>query len=76
MGGDGDCGGKAAVEAEHCLQMPLGVASGFPGGSDGKESVCSVEDPGVIPGLGRPPGEGNGSQLQYSSLENSMARGA
>ena len=32
---------------------------GFPGGSDGKESACSVGDPGSIPGLGRSPGEGN-----------------
>ena len=33
---------------------------GFPGGSDGEESVCIAEDPGSIPGSGRPPGEGNG----------------
>ena len=32
---------------------------GFPGGSDGKESACNVGDPGLIPGLGRSPGEGN-----------------
>ena len=29
---------------------------GFPGGSDVKESTCNVGDPGLIPGLGRPPG--------------------
>ena len=34
---------------------------GFPGGSDGKESVCNAGDPGSIPRSGRPPGEGNGS---------------
>ena len=45
---------------------------GFPGGSDCKESACNVEDPGSIPELGRSPGEGNGYQLQYSCLENSM----
>ena len=45
---------------------------GFPGGSDGKESAWNVEDPGSIPELGRSPGEGNGYQLQYSCLENSM----
>ena len=28
-----------------------------------------------IPGLERPPGEGNGNPLQYSCLENSMDRG-
>ena len=45
---------------------------GFPGGSVGKESVCNARDPGLIPGLGRSPGEGNGSPLQYSCLENPM----
>ena len=34
---------------------------GFPGGSDGKESVCNSEDLGLIPGSGRSPGEGNGN---------------
>ena len=33
---------------------------GFPDGSDGKESTCSTGDSGLIPGLGRSPGEGNG----------------
>ena len=42
----------------------------FPGGSDGKESACSVGDLGLIPGLGRSPGGGHGSTLQYSCLEN------
>ena len=45
---------------------------GFPGGSDGKESACNMEDLGSIPGLGRSPGEGKGSLLQYSGLENSI----
>ena len=49
---------------------------GFPGGSNGKESACNVRDLGLIPGLGRSPGEGNGSPLQYSTLENSMDGGA
>ena len=48
----------------------------FPGGSEGKESACNAGDPGSISGLGRSPGEGNGNQLQYSCLENSMDRGA
>ena len=47
----------------------------FPGGSDGKESSCNVEDLGLIPGLGRSPRDGNGNPLQYSGLENSMDRG-
>ena len=42
-------------------------SSGFPGGSDSKESACNVGDLGLIPGLGRSPGEGKGSPLQYSS---------
>ena len=49
---------------------------GFPGGSDGKESVCNVGAPGSIPGLGRSPGEGNGNPLQCSCLENSKDKGA
>ena len=44
---------------------------GFPGGSAGKESTCSMGDLGLIPGLGRSPGEGKGYPLQYSGLENS-----
>ena len=49
----------------------LVIGYDFPGGSDGKESACNVEDPGSIPGLGIPPWEGNGIPLQYSCLENS-----
>ena len=49
---------------------------GFPGSSVGKESACKAGDLGLIPGLGRSPGEGNGNPLRYSCLENSMARRA
>ena len=52
------------------------ITRGFPGGSDGKEFTCNAGDLGLIPGLGRPPGEGNGYLLQYSCLENSMDKGA
>ena len=48
----------------------------YPGGSDHKESACNARDPGLIPGLERLPGEGNGNPLQYSCLEKSMDRGA
>ena len=48
----------------------------FPGGSDGKASAYNVGDLGSIPGSGRSPGEGNGSPLQYSCLENPMDGGA
>ena len=44
----------------------------FSCGSAGKESTCSVGDLALIPGLGRPPGEGKGYPLQYSGLEYSM----
>ena len=45
------------------------------GGSECKESACSAGHPGLIPGLGRSPGERNGNTLQYSCLENYMDRG-
>ena len=45
---------------------------GFPCGSAGKESACNAGDLGLIPGLGRSPGEGKGYALQYSGLESSM----
>ena len=38
---------------------------GFPGSPDGKESACNAGDLGLIPGLGRSPGEGNGYPPQY-----------
>ena len=49
---------------------------GIPDGSDSKESICNVGVLGLIPGLGRSPGEGNSNPLQYSCLENPMDRGA
>ena len=52
------------------------VLLGFPGGSYGKECTCNAGDLGLIPGLGRSLGEGNGNLLQYSGLENSMDRKA
>ena len=51
----------------------------FPGGSVSKESAYNAGnagDSGSIPGSGRHPGEGNGSPLQYSCLENPIDRGA
>ena len=38
--------------------------------SVGKSSACNAGDPGLIPGSGRSPGEGNGNPLQYSCLKN------
>ena len=44
--------------------------------SDGREFACNTEDLGLIPGLGRCSGEGEGYPFQYSFLENSIDRGA
>ena len=52
------------------------INMGFPGGSEVKASAPNAGDPGLIPGLGRSPGEGNGNPLQYSCLENPMDREA
>ena len=49
---------------------------GFPGGSEVKASDCNMGDLGLIPRLGRFPGEGNGNLLQYSCMENPMDGGA
>ena len=49
---------------------PKYVSLKIPGGSEVKASACNVGDLGLIPGLGRSPGEGNGIPLQYSCLEN------
>ena len=48
---------------------------GFPGDSVVKNPLANTGDAGLIPGLGRSPGEGNGNPLQYSCLENPMDRG-
>ena len=49
---------------------------GFPDSLDGKESIYNAGDFGLIPGLGKTPGEENGYLLQYSCLKNPMDRGA
>ena len=53
-------------------RLPTPIFLGFPGGLAGKESVCNVGNLGLIPGLGRSPGEGKCYPFQYSGLENSM----
>ena len=52
--------------------LPTPVFLGFPGGLAGKESSYNAGDLGLMPGLGKSPGEGKGYSLQYSDLENSM----
>ena len=54
------------------LRGAEGIDTVFPGGSDRKESSCSARDPCLIPGLGRPPGEGNDNTLQYSCYDNNF----
>ena len=56
--------------------LPQSIVASSPGSSVGKESACSAGDPGLIPGLGRFPGKGNGKLLQCPCLENPMDRGA
>ena len=58
------------------LTLFSSVLTDFPGGSDGKASAYNAGDLGLIPGLGRSPGEGNDNSLQHSCLENPMDRGA
>ena len=48
----------------------------FSGDSMVKKPPANAGDMGLIPGLGRPPGEGNGNPLQYFCMENPMDRGA
>ena len=52
------------------------LPTGFPGGSDSKESACNLGELSLIPGSGRSPGEGNGNPLRYSCLGNPMNREA
>ena len=67
-----------AEESRHFLHycFYMVISRGFPGGSDSKASAWNAGDPGLIPGLGRSPGEGNGNPLQHSCLENPMDEGA
>jgi len=53
-------------------RLPTPVFLDFLYSSASKESACNVGELGLIPGLGKSPGEGKGYPLQYSGLENSM----
>ena len=74
QGGQGLCSAGRSLGTRICLGAWEGLPThlGFPGGSPGKEPTCSAGDLGLIPGLGRSPGEGKGHPLQYSGLETSM----
>ena len=58
------------------VSFALGFIRSSLRGSDGKASACNVGDPGLIPGLGRSPAEGNDNPLQFCGLDNSMDGGA
>ena len=52
------------------IENVVPVQEGFPGDSAVKNPTANARDTGLIPGLGRSPGEGNGNPLQYSCLGN------
>ena len=66
----------AAVYGVAQSRTQLKRLSSSSSGSSGKGSACNAGYLGSVPGLGSSPGEGNGCQLQYFCLENSMGRGA
>ena len=73
---------SSRINVLNILYLPLSfllsmrVKHTLPCSSVSKESACSTGDPGLISGLGRSPGEGNGNPLQYPCLENLMDTGA
>ena len=62
------------ISCVHGIFLCISIYVCFPGGSDGKESACSVGDLGLVSGLGRSSGGGHGNPLHYSCLENPMHR--
>ena len=56
--------------------IQLHIQLGFRGGSEGKASACNAGDHGSVPASGRSPGEGNGTPLQCSCLDNPSDGGA
>ena len=55
--------------------LKIKAVQGFPDGSEGKKFACNARDLGLIPRLGRSPGEGNGNAFHYSCLGNPLDRG-
>ena len=64
--------GQICIEQFSFLDDTAFKFGSLPGSSDGKESTCNARCPGLIPGSGTFPGEGNGTLLHYSCLDNSM----
>ena len=73
-----DCIVLEVAESDTTDRLSLSYLFNFSDGSVGKESACNAgaTDVDSVPGVGRSPGEGNGSPLQYSCLKNPMDRGA
>ena len=61
-------GASTGFKSRLCYLIESIPNLGFPASSDGKASACNAGDPGLIPGLGRYPGEGKGKPFQYSCL--------
>ena len=67
-------GGRGRGALWNLFYEGLILFMGFPCGSEVKASASNAGDPGLIPGSGRSPGEGNGNPLQYPCLENPTDR--
>ena len=65
-----------STERKACDGGARNTSGGLPLWLSGKEFTFSAREADLIPGLGRVPGEGKGTPLQYSGLENPMDRGA
>ena len=77
MRGEGVHKDHKALRSEESAKSMFGrnmAEGGFPCGSVVKNLPANAGDAGLILGLGRFPGEGNGNPLQHSSLENSTDR--
>ena len=82
-----DCRSESGILPHTCINIGLRLSCAKEKGSskwfwasqvvkNPPANARDIGDLGLIPGLGRPPGVGNGTPLQYSCLENSMDRGA
>ena len=72
-------GGACWKTVQKVKDQKFGIAHielGLPRWLSGKEPACQAGDMGLIPGLGKSPGEGNGNPLQYSCLGNLIDKGA
>ena len=76
---EGKSGNTLSYIASNSVLIIVSQPVVFPGGTSGNKPACQCrrhKNVGLIPGSGRSPGEGHGSPVQYSCLENPMDRGA